>query len=328
MDRLNESALAELESICPGGTERQVDLAALSWWRIGGPADLLLRPSSTQQVSALLRWFADRGIRPVVIGLTTNLLFDDAGLRAPCIQIGGRLADVSIDGTSLEAQAGAWVPGLARRMMQAGLGGAEHICGIPGTIGGLVCMNGGSQRKGIGSSIVSVESVDLAGNTVSRPADACGFGYRRSVYQTNGEVITAVRLQLDRRPRHEIRREIRQILADRRGKFPRKEPNCGSVFKSDPAMYADVGPPGAVIERLGFKGQRIGGAQVSPRHANFIVNTGGARARDVLALIARIAVAVEQATGYRMAAEACFVRADGQIFPAADVAIDHLEQLS
>ncbi|MDR7127120.1 UDP-N-acetylmuramate dehydrogenase [Pseudotabrizicola sp. 4114] len=316
MDPLSEAAIADLGRLCPGGVERGVDLSAVSQWRIGGRADLVLRPTSTAEVSALTRWFAARGIRPVVIGLTSNLLFDDAGLRVPCIQIGARMARMSLEGAEVRAQAGIWVPGLARRLMQAGRGGAEHICGIPGTLGGLICMNGGSQRKGIGSSLLEVESVTPDGVVHTRPAQDGGFGYRQSVYQTNGEIITAATLHLPPRPRAEIRTEMRAILADRRRKFPRKEPNCGSVFKSNPAMYAQIGPPGAAIERLGFKGLRVGGALVSPQHANFIVNTGGATAADVLTLIARIGAVVDAATGFRMEAEACFVRADGTIRPA------------
>src|SRR5690554_2623971 len=147
MYRLTETAISELGALCSGGVTRDVDLSAISQWRVGGPADLVLRPSSTGEVASLRRWLSARGIRPVVIGLTTNLLFDDAGLRAPCIQISNRMAKMTIRDQVVEAQAGAWVPGLARKLMQAGLGGAEHICGIPGTLGGLVCMNGGSQRK-------------------------------------------------------------------------------------------------------------------------------------------------------------------------------------
>lgn len=323
MDRLTDSAVAELEALCPGGVARDVDLSALSWWRIGGRAILVLQPASTDELAALQSWFFRHGIRPVVIGLTTNLLFDDAGLGVPCIQIGSRISEIRIDGTRLEAQAGAWVPGIARRLMKAGLGGAEHICGIPGTLGGLICMNGGSQRKGIGSNVVNVESVDRAGAIHIVAAEGCNFAYRQSVFQTNGHVITGAHLHFTSRSSDQIRTEMRAILADRRRKFPRKEPNCGSVFKSNPAMYAEIGPPGAAIERLGFKGLRVGGAVVSPRHANFIVNSGGATARDVLTLIARIGDAVEIDTGYRMQAEACFVRADGITLPADAVLKDY-----
>lgn len=321
MAPLTTSDIAALERLCPGGVESDVDLAAISQWRIGGRARLVLRPSSTAEVAALRRYLHDHDQPHVVIGSTSNLLFSDEGLHVPCIQIGPRMASVTMAEGDIHAQSGIWVPGLARQLMRAGLTGIEHVCGIPGTLGGLICMNGGSQRKGIGSHVVSVESVDGRGVVHTRSADACGFAYRQSIYQTNGEIITAVHLRLVQGDRAAIRAEMRRILADRRRKFPRKEPNCGSVFKSNPAMYAEIGPPGAAIEKLGFKGLREGGALVSPRHANFIVNTGGARAQDVLALIARISDAVHDATGFRMDAEACYVAADGNIIPADEVRI-------
>ena len=321
MDRLTDTDLAELRALCKGGLMLDVDLSAISWWRIGGRADVLLRPSSTKEVASLRRWFCARQIRPVVIGQMTNLLFDDAGLRVPCIQISQKMAAINITGTVVRAQAGAWVPGLARKLMQAELGGAEHICGIPGTLGGLICMNGGSQRKGIGDNVLAVESVDKFGETKLLNVSDCGFDYRKSLFQTNEEIITSVSMCFQKRPRASIRSEMRAILADRSSKFPRKEPNCGSVFKSNPAMYSEIGPPGAIIERLGFKGKRVGGAMVSPRHANFIVNTGGAKACDVLALISEIDEATRVSTGHQMEAEVCFVSAQGEITPANIVGI-------
>ncbi|MES1926946.1 UDP-N-acetylenolpyruvoylglucosamine reductase [Salinisphaera sp. T31B1] len=253
----------------------------------------------------------------MVIGETSNLLFADEGLHVICVQMGSDFADVNIEGRRVEAQAGAWVPGFARRTMQAGLTGAEHIAGIPGALGGLVCMNGGSQRKGIGSSIVQVLSVDRAGHCVTRTRNECEFGYRKSVFQENGEVIARATFEFDQaQDRAGVRREMLRILSTRRKKFPRKQPNCGSVFKSDPAMYEDYGPPGEIIESLGWKGVRVGGAQVSNDHANFIINTGSATSKDVLTLISRIRANVFSETGYEMVPEVLFVDSSGRITPA------------
>jgi UDP-N-acetylmuramate dehydrogenase len=318
VDRLTESDYEALAAICPGGMFRDVDLAKISQWRIGGRADIILRPSSGEQVAALRRWFHERGIHHVVIGMTSNLLFADEGLRVPCIQIGKRMARMTVRDIEVTAQAGVWVPGFARRVMQAGLTGVEHTCGIPGTLGGLVCMNGGSQRKGIGTNVVRVESVDATGREIQRAGEDCDFAYRHSVYQRNNEVITGVSLAFEHGERAAIRAEMRQILADRRRKFPRKEPNCGSVFKSNPAMYAEIGPPGLAIERLGLKGLRKGGAVVSPWHANFIVNIGGAQARDVLKIIAIVCSSLYQEKGFRLETEVRYVTTDGRIIsPAA-----------
>ena len=316
MERLTQFDFSHLEQICPGGVHRDVDLSTLSQWRIGGNADLILRPASGEQVAALRNWFFERGMSHVVIGLTSNILFADEGLRVPCIQIDPRMGQISISGAEVYAQAGAWVPGLARRLMQAGLSGAEHICGIPGTLGGLICMNGGSQRKGIGSSVLKIHSVDARGLKVQRLREDCGFAYRHSIFQSNGEVITSATLTLRSSDRARIRAEMRSILAERRRKFPRKQPNCGSVFKSDPAMYAEIGAPGAAIARLGFKGVRIGDAMVSPHHANFFVNTSRARCTEMLSLIQAVSNAVEMATGYRMQTEVKFMTPRGQIIAA------------
>ncbi len=314
----------DLERLCPGGVVENVPLDQISRWRIGGNARLVVRPSTPEQLAAIRRYFAQTGAQHAVIGDTSNLLFADEGLHVPCIQIGQRMAAVRIQGDMVEAEAGIWVPHLVRKLVQAGLSGAQHTCGIPGTLGGLVCMNGGSQRKGIGSHTVTVVSIDSKGAQLTRKASDCGFAYRRSVYQHNGEVIASVCLQFDeRKPPAEIRAEMLAILHERRLKFPRERPNCGSVFKSDPDRYGEVGPPGAVIERLGFKGLRVGGAMVSPVHANFIVNTGDAKARDVLKLMNMISEAVYTAIGYRMEAEAFYVRPDGGMQSANSVDGQH-----
>ena len=316
MGILNEAELAELERLCPGGITLDTDLSAISQWRIGGKADLIIRPSSTEEVANILKWLNNREIKPLVIGLTSNLLFSDEGVRVPIIQIGSRMAEVRIQGEEVYAQAGVWVPGLARRLMQAGLTGGEHICGIPGTFGGLICMNGGSQRKGIGENIVSVESVSRAGTIVVRGLQECDFGYRQSIYQRENDVITSSVMIFSSRESNEIRKEMLSILSQRRKKFPRKTPNCGSVFKSNPALYQTIGAPGFVIEKLGFKGMIVGGAQVSPLHANFIVNNGGATAKDVTEIIQKINESVYRATGFTLEPEALYVSPDGLMHAA------------
>ena len=312
-----DTVITELSRLCPGGVCRDVSLSQISRWRIGGKADVIIEPGSVEQLIALQTFIANEDLPSLVIGDTSNLLFSDEGLRAICIRIGARMAGIQIMGQEVTVQAGIWVPHFARRIQQVGLTGAEHICGIPGTLGGLICMNGGSQRKGIGSSVVEVTAIDSKGRMIILEQQACNFAYRQSVFQSNGAIVAAARLRFEHvSDNTAIRREMLSILRDRSRKFPRKLPNCGSVFKSNPAMYSDIGPPGAVIERLGFKGYQIGGAQVSRHHANFFVNLGGAKAVDMLRLIGEVGDTVFEKTGFRIESEVRFVTPDGSIHSA------------
>lgn len=311
-----ETAIRDLERICPGAVVRDVSLASISRWRIGGIADVIVRPFSIQQVQNLCRYLQNNTVPYVVIGATSNLLFSDDGLRAVCIQIGGNLAAVSVNGMNITVQSGAWTPGVARRVMQAGLTGAEHTCGIPGTMGGLICMNGGSQRKGIGENVLEVLSVNHEGKILHRKQGDCGFGYRASVFQGSTEIIVEVSLRFplatDKRI---VRRKMLEILRSRRSKFPKQWPNCGSVFISNPTVYQDYGPPGAIIDRMGLKGLWHGGAQISECHANFIINRGGATARDVIELVSIVSRRVHEVTGVSLSSEIHFIKPDGCVVP-------------
>ena len=311
---ISETMLADLEKLAPKGVSLQVFLSKISRWKIGGLADLVIRPESPNQIQDLRKYFNKHGINHVVIGMTSNLLFSDNGLRVPCIQIDNRMGRVEITEDRVAVQAGAWVPGLARKIQKAGLTGAEHICGIPGSIGGLIYMNGGSQRKSIGSAVVEVTSVDALGNLRVRNANECQFGYRQSIFQTNNEIIVEAVLSFKKAWSPSlIRREMLGILSSRRKKFPQKMPNCGSVFKSDPSHYDKFGPPGAIIEKLGFKGFQIGGAMIPGLHANFIVNTGNATASDVISIIQKIRFSAEEKFHISLPVEACYINHDGCI---------------
>lgn len=292
-----------------------VSLAAISNWRVGGKARALVQPSSEEEIVALRKFIAKHQLPFLIIGNTTNLLFTDKDIDAVVIQIGSAFSEVKRSGNTLVAQAGVWVPKLARFALQAGLTGIEHTCGIPGTLGGLVVMNGGSQRKGIGDNITYVKTVDVDGKAKTYSKEQCEFSYRSSIFQSLDEVITEVGLQLTPSQNKKLMHsEMLSILRSRSQKFPRKMPNCGSVFVSNPAMYEQYGPPGKVIEECGLKGLKKGGALVSKNHANFIVNTNNATAEDVLYLINTVRDTVHKETGYLMKVEPKFVDARGQIF--------------
>ena len=309
-------ALCRLAVKFEGIAHFNAPLSRYNSWKIGGPADLLIEPDSPQQVASVVRFARDEQIPLVVIGQGTNLLFDDAGVRGIVLKIGAQMADIKINGQQILAEGGAWVPQLTRLSMRAGLTGLEHCIGIPGTVGGLVLMNGGSQRKGIGENIKRVWVVTKDGEEQILSQADCVFAYRKSALQGSGSVV--VKAELDCLPGDisEIRREMVCDLRNRRQKFPRKQPNCGSVFLSTAEMHASVGPPGQIVENAGLKGMRIGAAEVSRQHANFIVNRGGATSADVLALIKLIREKIRTDIGFDLDCEVRYVSPDGQVYPA------------
>lgn len=285
-------------------------------WRIGGFADLLVEPTTAGQIVTLYRFVREQNLPLVVIGQGTNLLFDDAGVRGLVLKIGEQMADIRISGQRIYAGGGAWVPQLARMSMRAGLTGLEHIIGIPGTVGGLVMMNGGSQRKGIGENIVQVTVVDADGEIRKVSQADCAFSYRHSALQGTGCVVVEAEFECPKGDRQRVRCEMIDDLRTRRQKFPRKQPNCGSVFLSTAEMHNSVGPPGKIIEDAGLKGARIGQAEVSRQHANFIVNLGGASSADVLQLITKVRKTVQQRIGFDLKCEVRYVSPGGELMPA------------
>ena len=304
----------KINEIFPEIVEFEVSLSKLSQWKVGGKADIVIRPRSKNELIKVRQWLYLNGIKSLIIGSTTNLLFSDEDIHIVIIQIGTNFSKVTVDGLEIVAEPGIWVPSLARLAMQKSLSGIEHTCGIPGTLGGLVVMNGGSQRKGIGSVVTYVETIDNQGNIKRYDNSQCNFSYRQSIFQNIDEVVVEVGLKLNNgRAKCDIRQDMLDILHSRRKKFPRKQPNCGSVFVSNPDMYEDYGPPGKIIEDLGLKGMNQGGAQISEQHANFIVNNGSAQSKDILYLINTVKETVYEETGYKMVVEARFVTSNGEI---------------
>ncbi|MBX3175995.1 MAG: UDP-N-acetylmuramate dehydrogenase [Candidatus Hydrogenedentes bacterium] len=303
---------------CP--CERDVSLRKYASWRVGGPVDWLVHPESVAQLSAVLAACHERGVPILIIGHGTNLLFDDAGFRGVIIRIAENLSAFSIAGNRITAEAGVWVPQIARAAGRAGLAGLEHTIGIPGTLGGLVVMNGGSKRQSVGDCVAWVRVLGPDGSERTLTQSECQFAYRSSLLQRGGQVVAEVGLCCGPGDPAAMRREMLAILRDRNGKFPRKQPNCGSVFVGGGEMFQRFGPPGKVIEDTGLKGMRIGDAKVSEQHANFIVNLGEATSRDTLALIHLIRDRVHERTGLWLQCEVRYVSTAGAVLPASELA--------
>ena len=323
----NASALArELKDLSQGVVTVDADLRLYGRWRTGGRAQLVVEPGSTEGVRATLAFLATTDLPRLVIGDGSNILFDDCGFDGVLVRVGPRLSAHSFNGPKVTAEAGTWVPRFVRLLGQRGLKGLEHAIGIPGTLGGLVMMNGGSRRQGVGANIIEVRGCDIRGLPFARSQENCAFRYRGSTLQDDGLIVLEADFGLEVTDRVLLRREMIEIMAERRRKFPKSQPNCGSVFLSDPRMYEVVGPPGAAIERAGLKGWRVGGAQSSPLHANFIVNLGDARSGDILSLIHLIRTTVHDQTGFWMDAEVRHISRCGEVRPAHEAAEDYARQ--
>lgn len=291
-------------------------------WRIGGPADALAEPSSKEEIARLLAFVREEEIPLLVIGRGSNLLFSDKGFRGVVLKLGRRFSALSVKGTRVRAQSGVWVPGLARIVAGAGLSGFEHAAGIPGALGGLIVMNGGSLRRSAGENVRYVDALSRGGEFKRFAPDECGFSYRRSVFQDGGAragwIILGAELGFEPSDRRTVRKACLDALAERRGKFPLRLPNCGSVFTNDPKVYELAGPPGKIVEEAGLKGATVGGAMVSPLHANFIVNLGGASAADALGLISLVRRRVFDRLGVWLDTEVRYASEDGTVIPASE----------
>jgi len=297
----------QLEELGVGYVCSSVPLKDHCTWRIGGPADVIVEPQTIEQLCLLRKFIYDNKVNSLVIGQGSNLLFHDKGFRGIVIKITRAFSELSIKENIVTAQTGIAVSRLARTLGLKGLAGIEHTVGIPGTLGGLIAMNGGSRRKNIGQVVRSVNVVDLQGKCLTLSQSECGFSYRASVFQKKDWIIVKAQLSLEHDDPVQIRKRLLEILRQRREKFPRHEPNCGSVFLSTKELYRQAGPPGRIIEDAGLKGLRVGGAQVSTKHANFIINTGNATASDVKELIEKIKTAVHKKTNQQLQCEVKYI---------------------
>lgn len=287
-----------------------------STWHVGGPVDVLAEPHRIEHVAALIQTAHRERCPWIVIGKGSNLLFDDRGLRGLVIKLDRRLAAMTLQGEQVTAQAGIAMPRLALGTARQGLRGLEHTVGIPGSLGGLVVMNGGSLRQSIGEVITSVTYVNHRGTLYTRLPEDCGFAYRRSWFQQHAGVVVQVGLRLKQGKAANLLPRLRDILRERRAKFPLTHPNCGSVFKNSERLFATAGPPGRAIEAMGLKGLRIGDAEISSRHANFIINRGHASSQDILSLIQHIRICAQEHWHCSLESEVRYVDEQGRIRPA------------
>ena len=261
--------------------EQAVELARFTTIGTGGPARAFARPETLTELEEALRWAAAERLDVAVVGLGSNLLVADDGVDALVLKLAGELAAAEVSGQMLAAGGGAPLAVCLHRARAAGLGGIEFVCAIPGTVGGGVRMNAGAYGGDLAGVVSRALVVDASGSQWVAGA-ALGFAYRSSGVEP-GQVVAAAELELVPRPTAEIKVTVASMQTQRKAAQPTNKRTFGSVFANPDGHELTAG---RMLEACGLKGHRIGGAQISPRHANFIENAGDATSADALALMA------------------------------------------
>lgn len=295
---MSESSYQQLSALLPAGCVREnVTLAPYTTMRTGGPAALFAEPRNAQQLAHVHQWAQAKGLPLLILGNGSNLLIADSGFDGLVIHLGRALSEVSVFANTLTAQAGASLAAAARAAAQASLTGLEFAAGIPGSIGGAVCMNAGAYGGEIAQVIVSARVLTPEGvRTVSK--DELSLGYRSSAVMQNGWVVLEATFELAPGSPDEIKATMADLAARRREKQPLQYPSCGSFFKRPVGYYA-----GALIEQAGLKGYRVGDAQVSELHAGFVINRGHATSSEIYRLMQEVQCRVQAQFGVTLEPE-------------------------
>ncbi len=273
--------------------------------RVGGPAEMLAFPANRDELKALLLIAHSENVPVFLIGQGTNLLVKDEGIRGIVINLARFSPAFSFINCSVKAGPGIPVVKLARKAIEKGLGGLEFAIGIPGSLGGAIYMNAGAYGHSIGDLVKEVKTMDYQGKEVTRGRHDIHFYYRKSSFQEEQSIIVEASLELSPADKDEMLQKVADIQTTRKTKQPQK-PSAGSVFRNPPGQ-----PAGYLIEKAGLKGRSVGGAQVSTLHGNFIVNSGGATAEDVLTLIKWVQSEVLESQGVDLELEIKIVGKEG-----------------
>ena len=308
MDRF-ECLQQELARRCPDLEVRAGEpMSRHTSFRIGGPARLMALPKSPAQAKAAVLAAREADIVPFFLGNGSNLLVPDEGVERFLIQPAGRYAADPLnrvweENGQLCAGGGVSLAVLANAALGRNLTGLEFASGIPGSVGGAVVMNAGAYGGEMAQVLTSVTALDLNGNIQTIPAERCGFGYRRSIFSDGQRLVLEARFQLESGDPDAIRARMDELAAKRKEKQPLEYPSAGSMFKRPEGYFA-----AALIDQCGLKGFTVGGAQVSEKHAGFVVNRGGATCADVLELVRQVQARVQEQTGVALEMEVKVLR--------------------
>lgn len=270
-------------------------------FKIGGPVEWFVKPQSIEQVQSIMHFCDKYGIPVHVMGLGSDVLVCDEGMLGVVVQTASHLKQIYIEGTVVHALAGASNEDVAAAAQRAGLTGYEFASGIPGTVGGAAIMNAGAYDGEFSQVAISVLCLAPYGSIVEIPASQADWSYRHSMMADEGYVVLGVRLQLAPGDPDEIQARMDELAQRRAAKQPLEMASAGSTFKRPAGHYA-----GALIQEAGMQGHTYGGAQVSTKHAGFVVNTGGATANDVCHVISDVMDAVKEHSGVELEPEVKF----------------------
>jgi UDP-N-acetylmuramate dehydrogenase len=293
-DRAANSLLARLPAV-RGRYSAQADLARVTWFRVGGPAEVMFRPADRDDLAAFLAGCPD-DVPLTVIGVGSNLLVRDGGVPGVVIRLGRGFAEIRADGDAIVTGAAALDINVARVALDAGIAGLEFLSGIPGTIGGAVCMNGGAFGGEIKDVLMQADALDGQGVVHTLTGEQLGFTYRHSLLPEDW-IVTEARLQGRMGAHAAIAARMDEIRATREESQPVRVRTGGSTFKNPDQPEARGRKAWQLIEAAGCRGLTRGGAMVSEKHCNFLINTGTATAADIEALGEEVRRRVFQETG-------------------------------
>jgi len=274
-------------------------LSSHTTYRTGGDAEMLVIASDGKDAQRAYQFAHDNGLRLTVIGAGSNIIVPDSGIEGIVLKTRSEVARIGfLEDEKVTVDAGVYLDSLIREAAGRGLGGFEHITGIPGTVGGAIVMNAGTNHGDVSAVIDSVTAVKPGGELLDLLPGDMGFGYRTSIFQQNDWFIVSAVFDLVEVDAKDTIDKIDHIWKERGKLYPMQLPNAGSVFRNPEGSHA-----GYLIEKAGCKGMKVGGAQVSEKHGNFIVNTGGATSSDIINLIELVREKVYAKTGINLILE-------------------------
>ena len=288
-----------LQQVVPSDRiQREALLAPFTTFQIGGPADLLVLPHSIQELQDCMRVLHAHNIVPFVLGLGSNVLIQDGGMRGVVLCLKELQEEQYHEGTTITMSAGYTLKEVSEYAQRESLSGLEFAIGIPGSLGGAVFMNAGAYDGEMDQVVIGVDAVDMEGNLHHYSREELQFAYRHSRFHEHYEIIVRVTMQLREGDPQAIQEHMDELTEKRESKQPLEHPSAGSTFKRPPGYYA-----GTLIDQTGLKGLSVGPAEVSMKHAGFVVNRGGATANDVLGVIYEVQKRIHAAHGVQLEPE-------------------------